>query len=419
MPDRPATEWILPSSIPFRELKGRDLEESVYWLFDAMGAKDLEWRTGGSGGGAADGGRDLEARFYNPSADDEIEAKTWWVECKGRTGTVEPAEVRSAVINAQAKSELDYLVIVTNTQFSNPTRDWVREWQRSYQSPKVKLWDHAYLERLLSRHPDVVLRLFSEALSMHGRLQALESRFWNKLEFVPPKTLSELWKVRNQIEFGGLAVFSVIANEFANGDIRKRAWGTAITSPKLFEALDLGLINVAYLKRRMYKIGVDEKPILRTFAYLLLCSLTLSSAEEVFNLVNNSLFNDSLPDELKELLLFPILGQLLSELQDECSSNCERVSADRSDLSRDYKGYNVHTYWDSFLQIDVTELEERKHFLVIEKHDAPCVVGFPVDSDILCPLFHTELSLSNVLDQLTVARRVAIFRIAEAAERRK
>jgi Restriction endonuclease len=341
MPDRPATEWILPSSIPFGELKGRDLEECVFWLFDAMGAKDLERRTGGGGGGAADGGRDLEARFYNPSADDEIEAKTWWVECKGRTGTVEPAEVRSAVINAQAKSELDYLVIVTNTQFSNPTRDWVREWQGSHQSPKVKLWDHPYLERLLSRHPDVVLRLFSEALSMQGRLQALESRFWNKLEFVPPKTLSELWKVRNQLDFGGLAVFSVVANEFANGDIRKRAWGAAISSKQVFEALHLGLINVAYLKKRMYKIGGDETPILRTFVYLLQ------------------------------------------------------------------------------VEVDATEPEVRKHFLVIEKHDEPCIVGFPLNADTLCPLFHTELNLNNVLNQLTVARRVAIFRIAEAAERPK
>jgi hypothetical protein len=94
-----------------------------------MGAKDLEWRSGGSGGGAADGGRDLEANFYTPSADNEIESQRWWIECKGRAGTVEAHEVKSAIVNAQGKEELDYLVIATNTQFSNPTRDWVKEWQ--------------------------------------------------------------------------------------------------------------------------------------------------------------------------------------------------------------------------------------------------------------------------------------------------
>jgi hypothetical protein len=60
---RGTPEWMLPASIPFATLKGRDLEEYVYWLLDAMGEKDLEWRTGGTAGGAADGGRDLEAIF--------------------------------------------------------------------------------------------------------------------------------------------------------------------------------------------------------------------------------------------------------------------------------------------------------------------------------------------------------------------
>src|SRR5712675_1141833 len=93
-------EWVLPASIPFANLKRRDLEECVYWLLDAMGAKDLEWRTGGTGGGAADGGRDLEARFYFPAADGELEAQKWWIECKGRSSTVEPDAVKAAVNNA-------------------------------------------------------------------------------------------------------------------------------------------------------------------------------------------------------------------------------------------------------------------------------------------------------------------------------
>ena len=150
MADEPAKDWILPAAIPFAELKGKDLEECLYWLFDAMGAKDLEWRTGGSGGGAADGGRDLEAHFFTPGADNEIEPQVWWIECKGRSGTVKSDEVKSAVTNAQAKDNLDYIVIATNTQFSNPTRDWVKDWQQKYPRPKIKLWDSAHLERLLS-----------------------------------------------------------------------------------------------------------------------------------------------------------------------------------------------------------------------------------------------------------------------------
>ncbi|MGY2804120.1 restriction endonuclease [Bradyrhizobium sp. USDA 4506] len=201
MADENLKEWVLPASIPFSELKGKDLEECLYWLMDAMGAKDLEWRTGGSSGGAADGGRDLEAHFYTPAAaDDSIEPQVWWIECKGRTGTVDANEVKNAVVNAQAKDKLDCIVVATITRFSNPTIDWVKEWQKKYPRPVVRLWDGAHLERLLSRHPEVVLRLFSQALSLQGRFQAMESRFWNKIEFVTERTLSDLWKNRDDIE---------------------------------------------------------------------------------------------------------------------------------------------------------------------------------------------------------------------------
>lgn len=94
-----------------------------------------------------------------PSPDGEMEPQRWWIECKGRKGTVDPDEIKSAVNNAQALGDLAYLVVVTNTTFSDPTRDWVKQWQSSRPRPKVKLWDHETLERLLSRHPTVVLRL--------------------------------------------------------------------------------------------------------------------------------------------------------------------------------------------------------------------------------------------------------------------
>jgi hypothetical protein len=45
MTDIEAKDWILPAQLPFDDMKGSDLEETVYWLLDAMGAKDLEWRT--------------------------------------------------------------------------------------------------------------------------------------------------------------------------------------------------------------------------------------------------------------------------------------------------------------------------------------------------------------------------------------
>ena len=58
--------WLLPSEVPFDELKGHALEECLFWLLDGMGARDIAWHVGGTGAGTADGGRDIEARFYVP-----------------------------------------------------------------------------------------------------------------------------------------------------------------------------------------------------------------------------------------------------------------------------------------------------------------------------------------------------------------
>jgi hypothetical protein len=73
MPESTDHDRVLPEYIPFANLKGKDLEECVYWLLDAMGGQGLEWRIGGSGGGAVDRGHDLEAHFFE--ADDEAELR--------------------------------------------------------------------------------------------------------------------------------------------------------------------------------------------------------------------------------------------------------------------------------------------------------------------------------------------------------
>jgi hypothetical protein len=120
-------DFVLPSQIPWDRLRGKDFEECVYWLLDSMGAKDLNWRVGGEGGGSADQGRDLECLFYHSGPEDDLERQRRWIEVKGRKGTLESEAVKAAVNNAIGhRGEVDVLVIVTNTLFSNPTRGWVK-----------------------------------------------------------------------------------------------------------------------------------------------------------------------------------------------------------------------------------------------------------------------------------------------------
>ena len=67
-----ADPLFIPTEIPWSNLKGKDLEELLYWLLDSMGAKDLEWRIGGKGPGTSDQGRDLELSFYTSSPDGDL-----------------------------------------------------------------------------------------------------------------------------------------------------------------------------------------------------------------------------------------------------------------------------------------------------------------------------------------------------------
>ncbi len=244
MSDEFNPEWVLPTEIPFANLKARDLEECVYWLLDGMGARDLEWRTGGSGAGAADGGRDLDAVFYVSSPDGELEPQRWWIECKGRAGTLEADAVKSAANNSLARSDLACLVVVTNTTFSNPTRDWVKTWQETHPRPRIKLWDQASLERMLSRQPGVVLRLFGEGLSPAGRLEAVRERFWNKLEYTPVGTLKSLWAVRGELAIGPLERVALVANELAHGDLARRPWAAQADHEALYRTLAIAIVNI-------------------------------------------------------------------------------------------------------------------------------------------------------------------------------
>lgn len=412
MTDTQQPTWVLPAEIPFAKLKARDLEECVYWLLDAMGARDLEWRTGSSGAGAADGGRDLEASFYQPSPDGEMESQRWWIECKGRSSTLESEAVRNAVVNTQAKHGLASLVIVTNSTFSNPTRDWVREWQSTHPLPKIKLWDRTSLERLLSQQPSVVLRLFSGALSTSGRLEAARERFWKKLEYVPFKTLKEFWAARKALIFGPLDRIALIANELAHGSLVERPWAANADPLELFETLQILLINMPYLVLRSANAGVDQGPITATAAHLVMMSLRAFPADTIAEVVRLSISSDEgdeLPDSVVEMLLGPILDQISSELQDVCTTDCDRFHAtDRQALHRGADP--VKTYWQRFDKRGTPAGEEQTRWARIENTTKACRVGFPTDKKRSCPLFEIDPQVNNMAEFFEMVKRITTYR---------
>lgn len=411
--DADDTPWVLPTEIPFAELKGKTLEECLFWLLDGMGARDLEWRLGGKGDGAADGGRDLEARFVAPGPEGQIETTRWWIECKGRTGTVEKDAVTSACNNALADDTLDCLVIVTNTTFSNPTRDWVQTWQARFPKPRVLLWDQPVLERMLGAQPATVLRLFENALSSAGRLQALSERFWSRLDYSSIDRARRIWAERETLEIGPMERIALIANEFAHGSIDERPWAGACTAEDALAACQMAMFNLYYLYSRVTRADAEQGPIINTVAYLLLATLNHGQGDPLKAAMAVALRTEggeSFPVEVVDLLLGPMLNALRGDLQLVCSSDCDRFFAGQS---RDLWAIRnpIETYWARFEPSGAPGKPEPASYVRLESTTKPCRVGFELDEQRSCPLYQTEISAGNFEDFFAVATRVLNARV--------
>jgi hypothetical protein len=167
-----------------------------------------------------------------------------------------------------------------------------------------------------------------------------------------------------------------------------------------------------YLFLRSSTAGTDPKPIFRAFAYLILVALDTLPAENIARLVTDSIFRGKgyeMPENIQEFLLMPIVDQLLSEMQDVCSSDCRRISSSRRTKFTNDKD-EIDEYWLRFEREGVEEEAPKESFLLIECYNEPCVVGFSVDKDNGCPLFRLEPSVKNIDEVLAVIKRTACFR---------
>jgi len=213
-----------------------------------------------------------------------------------------------------------------------------------------------------------------------------------------------------------MGLFAAIANEFASGNITHRPWAAALSTDSLIDVLEIGLLNVPYLSMRFVRTGSDQKPLFRTFAYLILIALDRLSAETVNDLVLNAINRDEkdrFPEYVQEFLLMPIVDQLLSEMQDVCTADCERIhETDRRALTEEND--EIDYYWQR-LQPDGVDEPTDQAILRLERGDAPCKVGFPVDRDNGCPLFAFEPSVTNTNAFFQIIKRVAQYRKTQAA----
>lgn len=400
---------ILPSEIPWNEIKGKDLEELLYWLFDSMGAKELEWRIGGKGGGAADQGRDLELSFFTPTPDGTLAKQAWWIDAKGRSGTVEPSQVYDTVLHVSGKKHIDVIVIATNTHFSNPTRDWVKEWQSNNPRPVIKLWERTELENLCSKNPLAVIRLYKEALSAQGKVEVVKAKLWDYATFSDSTALNAIWKVKDEVLIDERSLFALVASEIASGDLTTRNW-TSIASDEVLAAnLCNGLVNFPYLAFRANGHGARQEPLIRAIAFFIHATLLRVGKIATANILSDAweMFEDcDYPQEIRNRILEPVLGTLQAELEDVCVNDCSRISSDPRSLS----AKEIKSYWDRFGP-GLKETLEPQRYLRIESYDRPCKVGFEVDEERGCPLCAIDQPHESIMEFMEIVDRVTRFRM--------
>lgn len=380
--------------VPWRTVTGMQLEELLHGLLEAMGASSLTWRAGSATGvTASDGGRDLEAVFDRPSPDGELERQRWWVECKGRSETVERAAVQQAALDASHRTDIDVLVIATNSRFSNPTRNWVDERVRSFQRPAIRLWDKDRLDRLVRQYPTVVARVLPQALPDEERLRLLITRFQELGEEPTQLDLDYFWERQSWLaeREPDLLAQAVAIFLYAEGIPlpRVRQWWRILGTGDIPHALIWALLNLMPLSwGEPLPRPVEHDRLIASAARIVTACLALAPDAAAIIALNPweiVVDGEEVADDERALqnwqtiVLRPILAFIQADLIDACASDCSRVTADNP---HEVESLTARKFWEALF--DGTPADKTSGTIVIEMFGEPCTVGLNVDSG--CPL---------------------------------
>jgi len=390
---------VIPSNIPWDTLKRVDLEECLYWLLAEMGAEELEWRRGGKGHGASDQGRDIEAVFARPTPDGESERQHWWVEAKGRGQTVEPSAVKESVLNTQARKDLDILIIATNTQFSNPTKDWIHEWQEEHPRPKVRLWERQHLEKLLITYPSVAVRLFEDALSAQAKAEVAGLRFWSHLHAPSKSSVQEFWRMRKDMnKLTERAWFALIVGSTLHGLLDYHPWLALVDDQTLQQVLSVTAKETSYVQAQAE--GMLGLAVGTALAYVMMTALFRLEVETICRLIGDV-------DDPANLSMH-IIWETGWQFRSICGSWCGRFKWGSSSSSSTQRSC-LAGFWARFGPPTDEEPEEtvitHSTATVTELPDVPCKVGFQVDGENNCPLWSTRLASDTYRETLLLLQK--------------
>lgn len=314
---------FIQEGLDFSDIDAVQFENLVFHLIDEMGFSNIQWRKGGEGNSATDGGRDLEATFWSVQPAVSKEQK-YWFEVKYRSGQLEKSQVQGTILNAAGNHSKDNLVIITNKTISNPTLDWINEFRSTHKTPSVTVWQGHDLEILLRKNPRTLARFLPTSLAFSGRSKVIESKFSNLVLLPSGGELAELWEKKEQYHDNSFLTLAACLAEVAYGDVIKRPWGMDLDEDRLIATVATGMINVYPFIFKCSSLNRDQEPLILGLSYLVQCVAVRCGVKVAGQLLADpeSLFelDYQLPDELKFNRYEPILGTLLHDLAMYCSS---------------------------------------------------------------------------------------------------
>ena len=256
--------------------------------------------------------------------------------------------------------------------------------------------------------PATVLRLFEGGLSSSGHLRAIRDRFWNLLEYSSIERIKRIWAEREVLELGVMERFALIANEFAHGNIDERPWAGACTSEEVLETFQYGMFNLVYLYARIMKSGVNQSPIVKAMAYLLLSTMRDFHSDlilEIFKITLRTDNDEPMPERGVEFFVMPILDSLQTDLQLVCSSDCGRFSRDDS-LKHWEDRDPFESYWSRFGARGIPPKTDDGAYHRLERTSEPCRVGFDLGNGEGCPLYQVKVDMKSLTTFLATIAHV-------------